>query len=86
MSNILLSVPATLRLLLLSKSIFDGVRRGVEDHDEPPAVVAEGWVDVEEGVDGLHVGEAHVDYVRGQDVTVGLKWSTLKRCSRVSCK
>ena len=75
-----------MRLLLLSKSICDGVRRGVEDHAEPPAVVGEGRVDVEVGVDGLHVGEAHVDNVRGQDVTVGLKWSTLKRCSRVSCK
>ena len=62
-----------MRLLLLSKSIFDGVRRGVEDHAEPPAVVGEGWVDVEVGVDGLHVGEAHVDNVRGQDVTVGLE-------------
>ena len=71
---------------LLSKSIFDGIRRGVEDHSEPPTVIGEGRVDVEEGVDGLHVREAHVDNVRGQDVTIGLKSSTLKRCSQVSCK
>ena len=33
----------------------------------------EGGVDVEVGVNGLHVREAHVDDVRCQDVPVGLK-------------
>ena len=39
-------------------------------------MVGQGGVDVEVGVDGLHVREAHVDDVRRQDVPIRLKLNT----------